>query len=173
MKESEVYLVHVISAQGLEKSVELTISKRMGKVKGAMNESKAIMKDFQVQALGGMAGGRDLCGRAILPSLLANCGIWIGIAAKTYKSVNETQNTYLRMIFVYPPSTPLLALRAQAAMVDCEHSIWVKKTSLVARILHSNREEDNLCREILEVQPIMGLPGLLREVKDICKKVGH
>ena len=58
------------------------------------------------------------------------------------------------------------------AMLDCEHRIWVKKTSLVARILHSNREEDYLCREILHVQLAMGWPGLISELKDICKKVG-
>ena len=141
----------------------------MGKVKGAMNESKDIMEDFQMQAMGGMAGAWDLWERAILPSLLANCGIWFGIGAKTYKNVNETQN--LRMTFECPPSTPLLALRTQAAMVDFEHRIWVEKKSLVDRILHSNHEEDNMCRDILEVQPAMGWPGLLSEVKD-SKKVG-
>ena len=139
---------------------------------GAMNESKAIMEDFQMQAMGGMAGAWDLWERAILPSLLANCGSWIGIGAKTYKTLNETQNTYLRMIYACPPSTPRLALRTQAALLDCEHRIWVEKTSLVARILHSNLEEVNLCREILHVQLAMGWPGLISEVKDICKKVG-
>ena len=108
--------------------------------------------------------------RAILPSLLANCGSWVGIRAN--KTLNELQNTYLRMIYSCPPSTPLLALRTQAAMMDCEHCIWVEKASLVARILHSSQGEDNLSREILEVQLAMGWPGLTREVQDICKKVG-
>ena len=58
--DSEVYLGDVIASQGLEKSVELTINRRLGKVKGAMNESKAIMEDFQMQAIGGMAGAWDL-----------------------------------------------------------------------------------------------------------------
>ena len=49
--ESEVYSGDVIASQGLEKSVELTISKRLGKVKAAMNESKAIMEEFQMQAM--------------------------------------------------------------------------------------------------------------------------
>ena len=40
--DSEVYLGDVIAAQGLEKSVELTINKRLAKVKGAMFEMKAI-----------------------------------------------------------------------------------------------------------------------------------
>ena len=54
-QESEVYLGDVIFAQGLDMRVELTINRRLGKVKGAINEAKAIMEDFQMQAIGGMA----------------------------------------------------------------------------------------------------------------------
>ena len=50
-QESKVYLGDVISAQGLDMSVELTINRRLGKVKGAMNEAKAIMEDFQMKAI--------------------------------------------------------------------------------------------------------------------------
>ena len=57
-------------------------------------------------------------------------------------------------------------------MMDCEHRIWVEKASLVARILLSSQGEENLCRKILEVQLVMGWPGLTSEVQDIFKKVG-
>ena len=74
-KESEVYLGGILVAQGLEKSEELTINRRLAKAKGAMYESKAIIEDFRMQAIGGMAGAWDIWERAILPSsLLANCG---------------------------------------------------------------------------------------------------
>ena len=73
-KESEVYLGYVLSPQGMEKSVELTRNRRLTKVKAAMYETKAIIEDFQMQAIGGMAGAWDIWERAILPSLLANCG---------------------------------------------------------------------------------------------------
>ena len=170
--DSEVYLGDVLAAQGMEKSVELTINRRLAKVKGAMFEAKAIIEDFRMQAIGGMAGAWDIWERAIIPSLLANCGSWAGIGTKTYKSLNELQNMYLRMIYSCPPSTPLLSLRSQAGMLDCESRIWVEKVSLVARILHSSHEEENLCREVLKVQLAMGWPGLTKEVKEICRKVG-
>ena len=76
------------------------------------------------------------------------------------------------MIYACSPFTPRLALRTPASMLDCEHCIWVEKTSLLARILPYNREENNLVRDILEVQLAMGWPGLISEVKGICKKVG-
>ena len=117
-----------------------------------------------------MAGAWDLWERAIIPSLLANSGSWIG--NKTYKTLNELQYTYLRMIYSCPPSTPLLTLRIQAGMLDVQHRIWVEKVSLVARIWHSSREEENLCREVLEVQLTMGWPGIIKEVQNICKTVG-
>ena len=147
-KESEVYLGDVIAAQGLDRSVQLTIERRLAKVKGNMYETKSIIEDFQMQAIGGMAGAWDIWERAILPSLLANCGSWIGVGKQTYKTLNDLQNMYLRMIYSSPPSTPLQALRTQAGMLDCEHMIWVEKVSLVTRILHSSHKEDNLCREV-------------------------
>ena len=125
-----------------------------------------------MQAIGGMAGAWDIWERAILPSLLANCGSWIGVGKRIYNTLNELQNIYLCMIYSCPPSKPLLALRTQAGMLDCEHRIWVEKVSLVVKILHSSRGEENLCREVLEVQVAMGWPGLTREVKEICRKVG-
>ena len=170
--EEEVYLGDVISAQGLEASVERTIEKRMSKIKGAMYEAKSIMEDFRMQAVGGMAGAWDLWETAILPSLLANCSSWIGIGKNTYKILNESLNTYLRMIYSCPPSTPLLALRTQAGMMDCERRIWVEKVCMVARVLHTQKEMENLCREVLQVQMAMGWPGLIREVQEICKTVG-
>ena len=171
-KESEVYLGDVLSSQGMDRSVQLTIERRLAKVKGAIYETKSIIEDFQMQAIGGMAGAWDIWERAILPSLLANCGSWIGVGKQTYKTLNELQNMYLRMIYSCPPSTPLQALRTQAGMPDMEHRVWVEKVSLVSTILHSNREEENLCREVLQVQVAMGWPGLTREVKEICRKVG-
>ena len=72
--EQKVYLGATISAQGLEESVSLTVERRAGKVKGPMVETKPIMEDFRMQAVGGMAGAWDLWESAIIPSLLANCG---------------------------------------------------------------------------------------------------
>ena len=53
--ENEVYLGDIISSQGLESSVKLTVEKRYPKVSGAMYEARAIMEDFRMQAMGGMA----------------------------------------------------------------------------------------------------------------------
>ena len=170
--ENEVYLGDTVSSQGLEKSVEMTIENRVGKIKGAMYEAKSIMEDFRMQAVGGMAGAWDLWERAMLPSLLANCSCWVGIGKSTYKALNELQSTYLRMIYSCPPSTPLLALRTQAGMMDCERRIWVEKVCMVVRVLHTQQEEENLCREVLQVQMAMGWPGLIQEVQVICRTVG-
>ena len=82
-----------------------------------MTKAKAIIEDFQMQAIGGMAGAWDLWERAILPSLIANSGSWVGIGPKTYKTLNEIQYTYLIIIYSCPPSAPSLALRTQAGMM--------------------------------------------------------
>jgi hypothetical protein len=58
--ENEVYLGDVISSQGMEDSVLLTLEKRTPKINGGMCEAKAIIEDFRMQAMGGMAGAWDL-----------------------------------------------------------------------------------------------------------------
>ena len=125
--ESEVYLGDVISSQGMENSVQLTIEKRRSKVNGAMYKAKDILEDFRMQAMGGMAGAWDIWERAIIPSLLANCGSWVGIGKQTYKILNEIQFKYLRMIYSCPPSTPLISLRTQAGMLDMQNRIAIEK----------------------------------------------
>ena len=50
--------------------------------------------------------------------------------------------------------------------------MFVHIMNLVARILHSSPEEENLCREVLQVQQAMGWPGLIHEVKEFCQKIG-
>ena len=54
-----------------------------------MYEAKAIIEDFRMQAMGGMAGSWHLWETAINPSLLTNCGSWVGIGKLTYSSLNE------------------------------------------------------------------------------------
>jgi hypothetical protein len=57
-------------------------------------------------------------------------------------------------------------------MMDMENRIAVEKVCLVARIMHTNKEKKNLCREVLQVQLAMGWPGIMKEVKEICRAVG-
>ena len=144
----------------------------MGKVKGSMYETKAIMEDYQMQAMGGMAGALDIWECAILPSLLANCGSWVGMTKKVSNILDDTQNMYLRMMYSCPPSTPLPTLRTSAGMLGMETRVWLEKICLVTRILHTSEDKDNHCREVLEEQLRQGWPGLTAEVQEICLKVG-
>ena len=78
-KDQDVYLGDVLHTNGLSCSVEATVSHRLGKVKGAMYEAAAILKDYRMQAIGGMMGAWDMWEKSIVPKLLANCGSWVGI----------------------------------------------------------------------------------------------
>ena len=170
--DEEVYLGDVISARGLEASIDGTVRKRLGKVRGAMYECRAVMSDYRMQAVGGMAGAWDLWEHAMLPSLLNNCSSWIGMSRKNVVLLNEQQNMYLRMIYSCPPSTPLLALRTQAGMLDMGHRVWVEKVCMVGRLLHTRAEQEHVARELLQEQLLQGWPGLCKEVQEICTTVG-
>ena len=56
--------------------------------------------------------------------------------------------------------------------MDMENRIAVEKVCLVAKIMHDDKNKENLCREVLEMQLAMGWPGICKEVKEICSAVG-
>ena len=169
---SEVYLGEVIHSLGMEAGVEATIDARLGKVRGAMYKSKALMEDFKLQAMGGMEAAWILWERSIIPTLLSGCGSWIGIGKKIFDKLDEIQNEYLRMIYSCPPSTPKPALRSQAGMLNMEHRIWVEKVCVVTRLMNTREDEENYARELLREQLEQGWDGLTGEVAHICLLAG-
>ena len=155
-KTEDMYLGDRISALGLEASVEATIAHRQGKIKGEMYEMKSIMEDFRLQAVGGMAGAIDLWEMGICTKLLANCGSWVGASKQAFKQLNLLQDSYLRMTYSCPPSTPIPALRALAGVWDIEHKVALEKVCLITTILHC-REKNNYARELLEEELVLWL----------------
>ena len=95
-------------------SVEETISRRLSQVKGLIYEVAAIIKDHRMQALGGIQVAWDISERSLVPTLLANCGSWVGISKSALKTLNNTQNLYCKLIYYCPDSTPRPALRGEA-----------------------------------------------------------
>ena len=89
---SKVYLGETIHSQGLEAKIKATIDSRLGKVRGAMYKAKALMEDFKLQAIAGMEGAWILWERAIIQTLLAGCGGWIGSNKKIYEKLDGIQS---------------------------------------------------------------------------------
>ena len=130
--------------------MEATIARRLAKTKGSIYEAAAIMKDFRMQVVGGMVGAFDIWEKAIIPSLMANCGNWVNISQKAVKTLTELQNLFCRLVYSCPGSTPLPALSAEAGLLSMAHRVMAEKVCLVTRILHSTDEsEENYAREIL------------------------
>ena len=103
--------------------------------------------------------------------LLANCGSWVKIGNPAVKQLNQIQDSYLRMVYSCPPSTPIPSLRALAGVWDMQHKVALEKICLVATILHG-REDDNYARELLEEELAQGWPGITKEVEELCNVMG-
>ena len=171
-KESDVYLGDVIHSGGLAASVEATISRRVAKVKGMVYEAAAILTDFRMQAVGGMAGAWDMWEMQMIPKLLANCGSWVGSQEQHYNTLDALQHLYCRLVYSCPDSTPLPSLRAEAGLLGCKHRIWTEKVVLVSKIIHQNVEGENYAQEVLMEQYNNSWGGLTQEVVKICQEVG-
>ena len=136
-----------------------------------MFEMKAIMEDFRLQVIGGMAGAIDVWEMGICAKLLTNCGSWVACGNPAFRQLNHLQDSYLRMVYSCPPSTPIPALRALAGVWDMETKVALEKVCLVTTILH-DRDKTNYAREILDEEISQGWEGITREVQDICKVMG-
>ena len=167
-----MYLGETIHSQGLEAGIEATIDSRLGKVRGAMFKAKALMEDYKLQAIAGMEGAWILWEKAILPTLLAGCGGWIGASKKIYEKLDSIQNEYLRMIYSCPPSMPKPALRSQTGMTSMKHKIWVEKLCVITRIMNPLEDKENYAKQILDEQQEQGWKGITTEVEEICLLVG-
>ena len=97
-KDQDVYLGDVISSEGLGASVEATVNHRMTWVKGAMYEVATIIKDHHMQAMGGKQVAWEIWEKSFIPSLLANCGSWVGIRTTALKTLNSLQCLYCKLI---------------------------------------------------------------------------
>ena len=171
-KFQDVYLGDILSSDGLSASVEATVDKRISKVRGSMYAAAAILKDYRMQAIGGMMGAWDIWEMSIVPQLLANCGSWVEISRRAIKQLEETQNLFCRLVYSCPSSTPMPSLRGKAGLTDMEHCMWLEKVCLVTSVLFNNEEQESYARELLQEQLARGWPGLTQEVKEICRRIG-
>ena len=168
-KKVDKYLGDLFSSEGLGDSILETIKDRTGKVKTAMREVKGVMEDYRMQAMGGIMGAWDLWNRAIIPSLLANCGTWTELPKKAIELCDELQNMFIRIMLEVPVSTPKVALRVESGMLGMKQRIWLEKLSLAQFLRQSGTK--SLAGRVYREQLEQDWPGLANEVKEICKEL--
>ena len=93
-KEKDKYLGQMIESN-LAASALATVQERSGKIKGAAIEIKGIIEEFQMQALAGCMAAWELWEHALLPSLLAGAGTWLGEIQATVDLCDSIQNFFL------------------------------------------------------------------------------
>ena len=168
-KVCDKYLGQMIHQDGLARSVEATITERLGKVKGAIYTVASLLETYELQAVGGMMAAKYLWEGAIVPSLLAGAGTWVAITGKQEEMLEEVQELYWRTILQVPRGTPKVMLRAETGSMRMKQRVWKQKLMLAARI---SGQEGSLASQIYAEQLEMGWPGLAKEVKEISEACG-
>ena len=115
--------------------------------KGCCLEMKQIVEDFQMQALGGLAAAWDLWEQALILSLLAGAGTWLGDAS-IHHLCNKTQDFYWTTLLKVPDSCPKSAIICKTFMKSMKWRIWEQKCFLVLRV--KNLEEGSLAKNTKE-----------------------
>ena len=85
------YLGEEIHEDGLEASIDATITARQGKIRGSIYALAALWGDFRMQVVGGTLGALDMFESCIVSSLLNNASVWVGIAEEQEKRLDGYQ----------------------------------------------------------------------------------
>merc|ERR1719319_2219890 len=156
-KEKDKYLGQVLHEGGLTMSVEATIMERMGKVKGGIYTTASLLDTIEMQALGGMMAAKYLWEGAIVPSLLAGAGTWVGITRREEEMLEELQELFWRTILQVPRGTPRVMFRAETGCMSMRNRICKMKLLLASRLV---KQEGSLANKVYTEQVEMGWPGL-------------
>ena len=123
-----------------------------------------------MQAMGGLVAAWELWERALIPSLLAGAGTWLGDISEAVNLCNTIQDFYWKTILKMPISCPKLALKCEPNMVDCQWRIWELKCLLLIQI--KALPEGSLAKITYIEAESKGWPGLGQEVRQICTAIG-
>ena len=92
-KVSDKYLGNNIHSEGIKASVFCTISNRFDRISASIIETRAIIDDCRINAVGGLLAVLYIWELAILPALLNNSQAWTNICDKSLKMLEDLQNT--------------------------------------------------------------------------------
>ena len=168
-KTSDKYLRQV-SESNLASSALASVKDRVGKIKGAAIEIKAIIEEYEMQALAGAMAFWELWEHALLPSLLSGVGTWLGEIKETVDLGDSLQNFFWRLILEVPESCPKVYLRSKTNMIGAKWRIREAKCLLLKQI--QLLEDTALAKTVRQEAEARGWPGLNQEVREICKQVG-
>ena len=117
-KVVDKWLGDMFHQDGLPASVRATIEEREAKVKGTCYEAVAIVEDWRAQVIGGFRSAIHLFEMAIIPTLLYNAEMWIGISKESEEKLGNLQLFFLRLAMKVPQGTPKLALRSETGVMS-------------------------------------------------------
>ena len=168
IKMEEKYLGDYLHSYGLSKSVEVTVNKRYGNCIKSVIELSSVINDFRMHSLGGISVGLDIFTMAILPVMMTNSSTWIMMDKKTTDKLENFQHLLQRCLLGASNSTPLVALSWDLGLLSMEH--YVNQTKLIFLHFLTNQNDDNLSKDMYNVQKSLNFPGFIPEARNLISK---
>ena len=119
---------------------------------------------------GGLKSGIDLWELSVIPSLLNNAETWQGIRQKSIDKLEKLQITFLRCLFAVGTGCPTPLLYSETGILMMEFRI-LKKKLMFLHHLH-NLHQSSLAKEVLSLQTLNGLPGIVQECNSFLSNFG-
>ena len=160
-KQSDKYLGDLIHQDGLSKSVYATIKAREGRIKAAIFELRSIIEDCRLQTVGGTLSGLEIWELAIIPAILTNSETWVEIGKDSIETLDCLQNLMFTCLFNVPKTSPRIMLNWDLGAMKMKNRIIIRKLTFFNHL--NNLSENDLGKEMLQIQLKYNYPGLARE----------
>ena len=164
------YLGDWLSADGLADSVKVTVNKRFGLAQRAIADIRAIIDDYRNCIVGGLATGLSIWEAAVLPGLLYNSECWTNMTNAVLQQLEKLQLKFYRSILAVGSGCPLPIIYWDTGGMLVKYRIIKRKLLFFHHL--ENLPPGCLAKEIVEVQKVNNLPGLVKECLDVLHKAG-
>ena len=150
----------------------MTVVKRAGMAKIAINEIRTVIEDTRASKLGGLNIAFTLWEAAVVPKLLWNSETWLNIQPKTIKLLNDIFNQFYRSILRISTGCPKVTLYWQTGSYLPQNIILKNKLNFLHHL--SNLPEPSLAKEVFRIQETSSSSSsnLLQELREHLSNLG-
>ena len=161
-------------SENLSDSVSETVKMRVGLASSAIYEIRAVVDDRRAEAVASLPTAFMIWEMAVIPMLLNNADVWLGMKKKTMKELDKLQLKFLRLILAVGTGCPIPMLYAETGTMLMSNRVLLRKLLFLHHV--ATLPLSTLARQVYEREcrqdPISSGVSLVRECQPYLEEFG-
>ena len=158
----------------LSSSVSETVKMRVGLASCAIYEIRAVVDDRRAETLASLPTAFMIWEMAVIPMLLNNAEVWVGMNKRTLKELDKLQLKFLRLILAVGTGCPIPMLYAETGTMLMSNRVLLRKLLFLHHV--ATLSPNTLARQVYEREcrqdPLTSGVTLVRECQTYLTEFG-